>query len=108
VYQGTIDIPVLEEFIRELIPRCGRWPQPNSVLTTNNASIHHSTNIAQMCSGAGLLLVYLAPYSPDLNPLEESFAEVKAFITKIRQVEVRVERGESMSTRGSSSARRSS
>lgn len=33
-----------------------------------------------MCSEAGVKLVYLPPYSPDLNPIEEFFAELKAFI----------------------------
>lgn len=35
-----------------------------------------------MCSQAGVLLVYLPPYSPDLNPIEELFAELKAFIKR--------------------------
>lgn len=82
VFQGTTDSSVFEEFIRELLPHCGRWPQPKSVLVMDNASIHHSPNIAKMCSDAGVILVYAAPYSPDLNPIEEHFAEVKAFIKK--------------------------
>jgi len=48
----------------------------------DNASIHHSPNITKIYSNAGVLLVYLSPYSPDLNPIEEFFAEVKAFIKK--------------------------
>jgi Transposase and inactivated derivatives len=35
-----------------------------------------------MCSEAGVKLVYLPPYSPDLNPIEEFFAELKAFIRR--------------------------
>tara|TARA_R110002060_G_scaffold57947_1_gene68089 strand:+ start:292 stop:600 length:309 start_codon:yes stop_codon:yes gene_type:complete len=31
---------------------------------------------------AGVKLVYLPPYSPDLNPIEEFFAELKAFIKR--------------------------
>lgn len=33
-----------------------------------------------MCVNADIKLVYLLPYSPDLNPIEEFFAELKAFI----------------------------
>jgi DDE superfamily endonuclease len=33
-----------------------------------------------MCADAGVKLMYLPPYSPDLNPIEEFFAELKAFI----------------------------
>jgi transposase len=35
-----------------------------------------------MCREAGVKLLYLPPYSPDLNPIEEFFAELKAFIKK--------------------------
>jgi transposase len=35
-----------------------------------------------MCRQAGVKLLYLPPYSPDLNPIEEFFAELKAFIKK--------------------------
>lgn len=35
-----------------------------------------------MCVDAGVKLVYLPPYSPDLNPIEEFFAEFKGFIRR--------------------------
>jgi len=35
-----------------------------------------------MCRDAGFILVYLPPYSPDLNLIEKFFAELKAFIKK--------------------------
>jgi transposase len=48
----------------------------------DNASFHHSERMTQMCVDAGVKLVYLPPYSPDLNPIEEFFAELKAFIKR--------------------------
>lgn len=44
-----------------------------------NAFFHHSERIHRICSEAGFKLEYLSPYSPDLKPIEESFAELKAF-----------------------------
>jgi transposase len=35
-----------------------------------------------MCFDIGVKLVYLPPYSPDLNPIEEFFAELKGFIKR--------------------------
>jgi hypothetical protein len=35
-----------------------------------------------MCENAGILLEYLPPYSPDFNPIEEAFAELKAWIRR--------------------------
>jgi len=48
----------------------------------DNATIHHTERIEQMCRDAGVKLVYLPPYSPDLNPIEEFFAELKAFVKR--------------------------
>jgi hypothetical protein len=38
--------------------------------------------IRPMCGAAGIRLEYLPPYSPDLNPIEEAFAELKAWYKK--------------------------
>lgn len=40
-----------------------------------------------MCSVAGVHLEYLPPYSPDYNPIEEAFAELKAWYKKNRALE---------------------
>lgn len=48
----------------------------------DNAFFHHSDRIEQRCSEAGVKLVYLPPYPPDLNPIGEFFAELKAFIRR--------------------------
>lgn len=78
----TTDGSVFEDYIRELLLHCGRWPQPKSVLVTDNASFHLRPNVRRMCDDAGVILVYASPYSPDLNPIEEFFAELKTFVKK--------------------------
>ena len=35
-----------------------------------------------MCEAAGVKLEYLLPYSPDLNPIEKAFAELKAWMRR--------------------------
>lgn len=82
VFQGSTDSAVFEDFLEQLLPLCGKWPEPKSVLVMDNASFHHTERITQMCYEAGVKLVYLPPYSPDLNPIEEFFAELKAFIKR--------------------------
>jgi transposase len=82
VFKGSTDASVFEDFIEQLLQHCGKWPEPKSVLVMDNASFHHSDRIKQMCSETGVKLVYLPPYSPDLNPIEEYFAEPKAFIRR--------------------------
>jgi transposase len=63
-----------------LLPKCGKYPAKNSVIVMDNAPIHHSESIRQLCADAGVILVYLPPYSPDYNPIEEFISEVKAFV----------------------------
>ena len=48
----------------------------------DNASFHCSNRIKQMCLDAGVKLVYPPPYSPDFNPIEEFFSELKASIKR--------------------------
>ena len=82
VFQGSTDATVFEEFIEQLLPLCNPWPERRSALVMDNASIHHTARIKQMCRNVGVKLVYLPLYSPDLNPIEEFFAELKAFIKR--------------------------
>jgi hypothetical protein len=71
-----------ENFIKQLLHHCRPFPEPNSVLVMDNTSFHHTEQIEQMCTEAGVKLLYLPPYSPDFNPIEEFFTELKAFIKK--------------------------
>jgi hypothetical protein len=56
------------------LPKMNPWPQPHSVLIMDNASIHKSDALRLAVEAAGCLLVFLPPYSPDFNPIEESFS----------------------------------
>jgi transposase len=82
VFQGSADASVFDDFIEQLLQYCGKWPELNSVFVMDNASFHHSNRIEHMCSEARVKLVYLPPYSPDLNPIEEFFAELEAFVRR--------------------------
>jgi len=41
-----------------------------------------SQDVQTVCKNAGIKLIYLPPYSPDLNPIEEAFAQLKAWFKK--------------------------
>ena len=43
----------------------------------DNASIHHTENVVKAIEDIGVLVHFLPPYSPDLNPIEEAFSKVK-------------------------------
>ena len=44
----------------------------------DNCSIHHVQEVATFIQDVGALVHFLAPYSPDFNPIEELFVKVKA------------------------------
>ena len=80
MFQDSTDAAVFEDFIEQLLKHCGRWPEPRSVIVMDNALFHHSDRLKEMCTDARLKLIYLPPYSPDLDPIEEFFSELKAYI----------------------------
>ena len=49
-------------------------------MVLDNASIHHLDAVIELITVAGALVRFLPPYSPDLNPIEEVFSKIKAFI----------------------------
>ena len=50
----------------------------------DNASSHKSCRVRELIEKAGCYLIYLPPYSPDLNPIENYWAVMKTYIRKIR------------------------
>ncbi len=48
----------------------------------DNLSSHKVAGVQQAIAAAGATLLYLPPYSPDLNPIEKLFAKLKALLRK--------------------------
>ena len=85
VFDGTCDGDIFEGFIiDQVLPLCNPYPNPRSVIVLDNASVHHKNrqNIEAACRRHGVLLRFLPPYSPDFNPIEESFTDLKAWIRR--------------------------
>lgn len=60
------------------------WPQKNSCIVMDNAPIHHRGEIEDLCELFGVRLLYLAPYSPDFNPIEKAFFVIKSRLRRIK------------------------
>ena len=61
----------------------------HSVVVMDNCAIHHVPGIKEMIEEVGALLIFLPPYSPDFNPIEEAFSKVKGALRKMdREAEV--------------------
>jgi len=56
--------------------------RPGRVVVIDNLSAHKGGRVREIVEGAGCELVYLPPYSPDLNPIELAFSKVKGLLRK--------------------------
>ncbi len=59
--------------------------KPGMVTLWDNASFHKHSKIRELIESAACQLIFLPPYSPDMNPIEQFWATLKAWIRKIRK-----------------------
>jgi transposase len=55
---------------------------PGDVVVLDNLPAHKVSGIREAIAARGATLMYLPPYSPDLNPIEQLFAKLKALLRK--------------------------
>jgi transposase len=58
--------------------------QPGDLVVLDNLSSHKSSAATAAIEAAGARLIYLPPYSPDLNPIENLFSKIKQLIRRFR------------------------
>lgn len=57
---------------------------PGDIVVMDNLRTHHIQAVGELLHGAGIKLLYLPPYSPDLNPIEKLWSKVKSILRKLR------------------------
>ncbi len=55
---------------------------PSDVVVMDNLAAHKVDGVRQAIAAAGASILYLPPYSPDLNPIGQLFAKLKALLRK--------------------------
>jgi transposase len=55
---------------------------PGDVVVMDNLAAHKVAGVREAVEAAGASVLYLPPYSPDLNPIEQAFAKLKALLRK--------------------------
>jgi transposase len=72
---GMVNAAVFNAWLEQmLLPEL----PPASVIIMDNAAFHKHPDTRRMIENAGHTLLYLPPYSPDLNPIEHTWATIKA------------------------------
>jgi transposase len=79
VIDGPINRLAFETYVEKvLVPELRR----GDVVITDNLPGHKGQRVRQLIEAAGATLLYLPPYSPDFNPIENAFAKLKALLRK--------------------------
>ena len=78
--EAATDSEVFAAYISQvLVPRLG----PGQVVVMDNLQAHKAAGIRELIEAAGCRVRYLPPYSPDLNPIEPAWAQVKAELRRV-------------------------
>jgi len=79
VYSGTLNGDLFKKYIEQLVvPKL----KARDILVMDGLSVHKVKGISEMVEAVGANVVYLPPYSPDLNPIENVWSEIKADLKK--------------------------
>jgi transposase len=79
-YEGTMDSGFFEKwFAEKLLPVL----PGKSAIVMDNASFHRKSRLCPLALGAGHRMLFLPPYSPELNPIENFWSWLKRHLKKI-------------------------
>ena len=83
LHTGSVRGEEFHDFVRgTLIPNMNSYDgeADNSILVMDNCSIHYVDEIMEQLQRAGILVIFLPPYSPDFNPIELTFSYLKKYL----------------------------
>jgi transposase len=79
----VVDKPMNGTIFRTWIEQClVPTLHPGDIVIMDNLASHKVEGVRKTIEAAGAQLLYLPPYSPDLNPIEQAFAKLKAHLRK--------------------------
>ncbi len=77
VFYGSCDTELFESWVEQFLTK---ELVTGQVVVMDNATFHKSQRTRRLIEKAGCKLVFLPPYSPDLNPIEKFWANMKRWI----------------------------
>jgi transposase len=77
VVEGSTNGTVFQTYLEDvLLPTLKR----GQVVVMDNLSAHKGERVRDLIEGKGCELIYLPPYSPDFNPIEQAFSKLKSYL----------------------------
>jgi len=80
VVDGAMNGDVFRSYVEQVL---APTLAPGDIVILDNLSSHKVAGVREAIEARGASLVYLPPYSPDLNPIEQAFAKLEALLRKI-------------------------
>ena len=77
--EGATTAAVFETYLERVL---GPSLRQGRVVVMDNLSAHKRERARELIEARGCELLYLPPYSPDLNPIEEAFSKIKGLLRK--------------------------
>jgi transposase len=79
VLEGAMNGPMFLAYVRQcLVPTLKR----GDIVAMDNLPMYKVAGVEEAIETAGATLLYLPPYSPDLNPIEQAFSKLKAHLRR--------------------------
>ena len=79
VLDGPMNSDAFRAYVEQVLVATLR---PGDIVVMDNLAPHKASTVRDVIEAAGAELRYLPPYSPDLNPIENAFAKLKAALRK--------------------------
>jgi len=79
LFEGSLDSSVFNQYLKEQLLK---ELQPGSLIIMDNAAFHKTQKTRGILEESGHELIFLPPYSPDLNPIEHYWSPIKNDLKK--------------------------
>ena len=56
----------------------------NDIIIMDNMRTHHATAVTELAERLNIHILYLPPYSPDMNPIEKMWSKIKSILRKTK------------------------
>ena len=88
--EGSTTSAIFETYVEQvLVPTL----RPGQVVVLDNLTAHKGARVRKLVEGRDCALMFLPPYSPDINPIEEAFSKVKALLRRAKARKSRITHG---------------
>ena len=81
VFEGALNGDIFQVYVKQMLAPSLK---PGDIVVMDNLSSHKVSGIVEAIEAVGASVMFLPPYSPDLNPIELMWSKIKAVLRKLK------------------------